>query len=45
MMFQDGCDKDMNLNQLTNRTVENIPVDIEPEMPTIAVIPDDTVDS
>ena len=42
--FQDVCEKDLNLNQLTIVTVENIPVTKEAEVPMIYVIPDETTD-
>ena len=38
------CEKDMNSNQITTMTVDRIPVIEESEMPTISVIPDETVD-
>ena len=42
--FQDGCEKDMILNQLTILKVEKTPLSIESEVPTIDVIPDDSID-
>ena len=45
MRFQDGCEKNLTSNQLTILTVEKRPVDQEPEVPMISVIPDNTVDS
>ena len=44
MRFKDGCDKDMNLNQLTVVAVEKIPMNKEPEVLKIYVIHDNTVD-
>ena len=42
--LQDGCDKDPTLNQLTIVTVDGIPVVEEAKVPTISVIPDETID-
>ena len=42
--FQDGCEKDLILNQLTVGTSEKSPMDEEPKVTTISVIPDETVD-
>ena len=39
----DNCEKDMTLNQLTVMTLERSPVTKESEVPTISVIPDETV--
>ena len=44
MRFQDGCEKDLNSNKLAVATVEKIPVDKEPKVNIIYVIPYDTVD-
>ena len=44
LRFQDGCEKDINPNELTVVTVDNIPVGEEPKVRTIAVIPDEKVD-
>ena len=41
--FQYGCERDMTLDQTTIITVEKIPVNEEPEVPSIDVIPDNTV--
>ena len=38
--FQDMCEKYLTSNQLTVATVEKIPMDEEPKVPTIAVIND-----
>ena len=35
---QDGCEKDLNLNQLTIMTLVNIPLSEEVKVPTISVI-------
>ena len=43
--FQDGCKKNLTSNQLTAVTAQKIPMYQEPEVPTISVIPDNTVDS
>ena len=43
--FQDGCKKDMALNQLTIVIVEKIPVEEESEVPTIPDIPKEQVTS
>ena len=45
MRFQDVCEQDLTLYELTAVTVENNPVDKEPVVTTIAVIPDNTVDA
>ena len=45
MRFHDGCEKDMTSNQLAVVTVEKIPVEKEPEVTMITVIPYDAVDS
>ena len=42
--FHDGCNKDTKLNQLTIVTVERSPANEEAEVPTVAVIPDDSID-
>ena len=42
--FQDGYEKDLTSNQLTLVTVDKIPVTEEAKVPTISVIPDETVD-
>ena len=41
--FQDGYKKDMTSNQLTVVILDNIPVEEEPTVPMITVIPDETV--
>ena len=43
MGFQDICEKDLTSNQLTIVTLEKIPMNEEPEVPTISVVPDETV--
>ena len=43
MIFQYMCEKELNLNQLTVITVYKSPVEEEPKVPMLAVIPDDTV--
>ena len=43
-MFQNGCKKNLSLNQLTVVIVENIPVEEEPEVSTIPEIPEDQVE-
>ena len=44
MRFQDGCAKDLTLNKLTIVTEENSPMDYKPKVPTVEVIPENTVD-
>ena len=44
VIFQGGCEKDLILNQLTVGTSEKSPMDEEPKVTTISVIPDETVD-
>ena len=41
--FQDGCEKDLTLNQLTIVIVEESPAEEEPEVPTIPEIPEGQV--
>ena len=41
--FQDGCEKDMTLNQLTVVTVEKVPMTEEYEVPMISAIPCETI--
>ena len=41
--FQNGCEKNISLNQLTVVIVEKILVEEEPEVSTIPEIPDDQV--
>ena len=43
--FQYGCKKDMTSNQLTVVILDNIPVEEEPTVPMITVIPDETFPS
>ena len=42
--FQDGYEKDITSNQLTEVAVDSFPVIKEDEVSTIYVIPDETVD-
>ena len=42
MRFQDGCENDMTLNQLTVVILYKIPVEEEPEVTTIPEITDET---
>ena len=42
--FRNGCEKDQTSNQITVVKVEKRSVDVEPEVPTISVIPYGTVD-
>ena len=42
--FQDGFEKDIILNRLTVMSVERSPMTEESKVPTISVIPDETVD-
>ena len=42
--FQNGCEKNLSLNQLTILIVEKIPVEEEPEVSTIPEIPEDQVE-
>ena len=42
--FQDGCDKDLTLNELTIMAVEKILVTEEDKVPTISVITNETID-
>ena len=44
MRFQNGCEKNLSLNQLTVVMVEKIPVEEEPEVSTIPEIPEDQVE-
>ena len=41
--FQNGCENNMSLNQLTVVIVDNIPVEEEPLVSTITEIPEDQV--
>ena len=43
MRFKDGCEKYLTPNQLTNMTVDSIPVTEEVGVPMISAIPDETV--
>ena len=43
--FQYGWEKDLAANKFTVMAVDKIPVDEKPKVPTIAVMPDETVDS
>ena len=43
VMFQYKLEKDLNLNQLTILVLEKIPVEEEPDVPTITEIPDEKV--
>ena len=42
--FQNGCEKYITLNQITNVALERISVTREAEMPIISVIYDNTID-
>ena len=42
--YQDGCEKDLNLNQLTIITLEEIPLSEESKVPTISLISYKTID-
>ena len=42
--LQDGCEKDLTSNKLTIVTVYKSPVDEEPEVNMIAMVPNETVD-
>ena len=41
MGFQDGCENYLNSDQLTDVIAEKIPMEEEPQVPTIYVIPDE----
>ena len=41
--FQHGCEKDLKSNQLSIVILEKSPMEEEPKVPRIAVIPDETV--
>ena len=41
--FQHGCEKYLKLNQLTVVTLYKSPMEEEPKVPMVAMIPDDTV--
>ena len=41
--FQVGCEKDMTSNKFTIVILENIPVEEEPDVPTIPEIPEEKV--
>ena len=41
--FQNGCKKNLSLNQLTVVIMDKIPVEDEPEVSTIPEIPEDQV--
>ena len=43
MRFQDNCENNMNLNQLTFVTVDRIPMTKEAKLPKISAMPDETV--
>ena len=43
VMFEDGCEKYLASNQVTIVTVEKIPMEEERQVPTTAVIPNETV--
>ena len=42
--FKDLCEKDITLNQLITVKLERSPVTKKSNIPTISVIPDDTID-
>ena len=44
VVFQDGSEKGLTSNQLTALVVNSIPVTEEVKLPTISVIPDETID-
>ena len=44
MRFQNGCENNLSLNQLTVVIVEKIPVEEEPEIYTITEIPEDQLE-
>ena len=44
MGFQDICEKDLTSNQLTIVILGKISMNEEPKVPTISVVPDETVD-
>ena len=44
VIFQDRCDKVLNLNQINVMTVDRVPVIKEAEVKNISQIPDDEVD-
>ena len=44
MRFQNGCENNLSLNQLTVVIIEKIQVEEEPEVATIPEIPEDQVE-